>query len=87
MSNKNITILLPIHKIGEEESIMLSNALESIEDFHNDIYLTIICPTDVKNKLDNFEFNCAANKIEMPPSNGIESPPPFLVHMALPACV
>ena len=35
---------------------MLSNALESIEDFHNDIYLTIICPTDVKNKLDNFEF-------------------------------
>jgi hypothetical protein len=56
MSNKNITILLPIHKIGEEESIMLSNALESIEDFHNDIYLTIICPTDVKNKLDNFEF-------------------------------
>jgi hypothetical protein len=56
MKSKNITILLPIHKIGEEESIMLSNALESIEDFHNDIKLKIICPLDVKNKLDNFEF-------------------------------
>lgn len=56
MSNKNITILLPIHKIGEEESVMLSNALESIEDFHNDIKLKIICPQGVKDKLDNFEF-------------------------------
>lgn len=53
---KKITILLPIHKIGEDESVMLANALESIEDFHNDIKLTVISPTDVKKKLDNFDF-------------------------------
>ena len=65
MKSKNITILLPIHKIGEEESIMLSNALESIEDFHNDIKLKIICPLDVKNKLDNsFRESVAITTLE-----------------------
>ena len=53
---KKITILLPIHKIGEDESVMLANALESIEDFHNDIKLTVISPTSVKKKLEDFDF-------------------------------
>ncbi len=53
---KKITILLPIHKIGEDESVMLANALESIEDFHNDIKLTVISPTSVKKQLENFDF-------------------------------
>jgi len=53
---KNITILLPIHKIGEDEAIMLPNALTSIEDFYNDVKLTIICPPDVKKELEKFDF-------------------------------
>jgi len=53
---KNITILLPIHKLGEDEATMLPNALTSIEDFYNDIKLTIICPPDVKKELENFDF-------------------------------
>lgn len=53
---KDITILLPIYKLGENETIMLSNALTNIEDFHNDIILSIICPPDIKKKFDDFDF-------------------------------
>jgi hypothetical protein len=53
---KNITILLPIHQIGEDDPIMLANALTSIEDFYNDIKLTIICPSNIKKELENFDF-------------------------------
>lgn len=59
---KKISILLPIHKIDDDYSIMLKNALESIEDFHNDMKLLIISPTDIHNKLLNFDFG---NKIEV----------------------
>ena len=54
---KNITILLPIYKFDSDEKTMLGNALSSVEDFHNDVKLTIICPNDVKKKLSKFEFS------------------------------
>lgn len=53
---KNITILLPIHQFGPEEEVMLTNALISMDNFYNDTKLTIICPTSVKKKLENFNF-------------------------------
>lgn len=53
---KNITILLPIHILEENETIMLSKALESIEVFHNDIKLSIICPTEISKKLKDYDF-------------------------------
>lgn len=53
---KNITILLPIHNLDVDESIMLGNALTSIEEFYNDIKLTIICPPIVEEKLKTFDF-------------------------------
>jgi len=53
---KDITILLPIYKLEEDESIMLKNALTSIEDFYNDVKLTIICPSDIKKLFENFDF-------------------------------
>lgn len=56
MHKKYFTILLPIHKLDEDEVTMLSNALTSIEDFYNDINLTIICPTNVKEKLTDYDF-------------------------------
>lgn len=48
---KNITIILPIHKLDEGYKEMLDNALKSIEDFHNDIKLKIVCPLSVKENL------------------------------------
>jgi hypothetical protein len=56
---KNITIILPIHKLDEGYKEMLENAVRSIEDFHNDVKLKIVCPplvkqniTDLSQKLD-----------------------------------
>jgi len=48
---KNITILLPIHTLDELYKEMLDNALKSVEDFHNDVLVTLICPPDVANQI------------------------------------
>ena len=56
MSNKNITIILPVHTVEGDYKEMLKMALESVENFHNDVKVKIVCPTDVKNKLNDFEF-------------------------------
>jgi len=56
MSNKNITIILPIHTIEGDYKEMLQNAVESIQDFHNDINLMIVCPIDVKNEIDTMDL-------------------------------
>ena len=50
---KKITIILPIHKIDGDYKEMLTNAISSIEDFHNDVTLSIVCPTKVKEELNN----------------------------------
>jgi hypothetical protein len=50
---KKITIILPLHIINDEYEIMLKNAISSIEDFHNDVVLSIVCPKDVKDRLSN----------------------------------
>ena len=50
---KKITIILPIHKIDSDYKEMLSNAISSIEDFHNDVILSIVCPSKLKEELKN----------------------------------
>ncbi len=50
---KKITIILPLHTINGEYSEMLKNAISSVEDFHNDAILMIVCPPSVKNELSN----------------------------------
>ena len=57
---KKITIILPIHKIDSDYKEMLSNAISSIEDFHNDIILSIVCPSKLKEELTNL-----SNKLEI----------------------
>ena len=57
---KKITIILPIHKIDGDYKEMLTNAISSIEDFHNDVILSIVCPTKVKKELNNL-----SNKLEI----------------------
>jgi hypothetical protein len=48
---KNITILLTIHKINEEYEKMILNAINSIEDFHNDVKLMLIYPKTISNEI------------------------------------
>ena len=53
---KKITIILPIHKLEAEDMGMLNNALLSVEDFHNDAKVKIVCPENIKTKADSFDF-------------------------------
>jgi len=62
---KKITIILPVHRIDGDYKEMLDNALSSIEDFHNDVVVTIVCPPSVKNEIgqlsDKLEINYTIN--------------------------
>ena len=50
---KNITVILPLHKIDGDYKEMLNNALSSVEDFHNDVKVSIVCPKSIKEELNN----------------------------------
>ncbi|MEY4573448.1 MAG: hypothetical protein RLZ10_2738, partial [Bacteroidota bacterium] len=51
------TVILPIHKIDELYSEMLNNSVNSIQDFHNDVQLTIVCPQDVKTEIEKLDLS------------------------------
>ncbi len=53
---KNITVILPIHKIDGIYKEMLNNAIKSVEQFHEDVKLMIVCPTDVKKEIDSIDL-------------------------------
>jgi hypothetical protein len=57
---KNITVILPIHKLDDDYKLMLVKALESIEDFHNDVKVSIVCPTKIEK-----EFKKLSEKLEI----------------------
>jgi hypothetical protein len=65
---KNITVILPIHTLSDDYKEMLNNALSSVEDFHNDVKVSIICPTSLKKELkdlsDKLEITIVTNKGE-----------------------
>lgn len=48
---KNITVIIPVHKIDNEYKEMLNNSLSSVENFHNDVSVLIVCPKNVKKEL------------------------------------
>lgn len=54
--NKNITIILPIHKFDDNYKLMLENSLKTVNEFHNDVKLLIVCPNNVYKELSNFDF-------------------------------
>jgi hypothetical protein len=66
MYKKDITVLIPVHRIDGDYREMLINALSSVEPFHNDVVVSIICPTSVKKDLgqlsDKIEVNVIVNK-------------------------
>jgi hypothetical protein len=48
---KNITVILPIHKINDEYQTMLDKAIMSVEQFANDVKLIIVCPKLISEKI------------------------------------
>lgn len=66
MNKKNITVLIPVHRVDGDYKEMLLNALSSMETFHNDVNVSIICPTSVKKEIgqlsDKIEINIVENK-------------------------
>lgn len=53
---KNITVILPIHKMDELYGEMLKNAVKSVEMFYNDVKLIIVCPNEVKTLIDDIDL-------------------------------
>lgn len=64
---KNITVILPLHKLDDDYKVMLNNALSSIEDFHNDVKVSIVCPSKLKKDLENLSEKL---EIEIVVNNG-----------------
>jgi len=53
---KNITIILPIHKMDKIYGEMLLNSVNSIQDFHNDVKLMIVCPSNLKDDIQKLDL-------------------------------
>jgi hypothetical protein len=53
---KNITIILPIYKLEEEDVIMMTNAITSVEQFYEQVKLLIVCPKDLTEQISKFSF-------------------------------
>lgn len=53
---KNITVVLPVHKLENEYSEMLTNAVESVKMFYNDVKLLIVAPEKLKKELTKIDF-------------------------------
>jgi hypothetical protein len=58
---KNITVILPLHSVEGDYKEMLKNAITSVEDFHNDVVVSIVCPKSVADQL-NFPIT---DKVEI----------------------
>lgn len=53
---KDITIILPIYTLGEDDVTMLSNAVMSVENFYEDVALSIVCPEKLKSEVEKLTF-------------------------------
>jgi len=62
---KNITVILPVHRIEDSYRVMLDNSIKSVEQFYEDVKLMIVCPPSIKTELTNLsellEINIVAN--------------------------
>lgn len=67
---KNITVILPVHKLNDEYGAMLINSVKSVEPFYEDVKLLIVHPTSISVDLkkivstlnDKLEIKCVENK-------------------------
>jgi len=60
---KNITVILPIHKLDDNYKQMFDNAVESLKDFHNDVKLSIVCPNGIEKELTSNSSNLEINTL------------------------
>ena len=62
---KNITVILPVHFWNEEYEIMFQNAVSSVEQFYNDVKLSIVTTKkvadNIKNVSDKLEYTIIHN--------------------------
>jgi hypothetical protein len=54
---KNITIILPIHKLNDDYIKMLDNAVSSVEPFHNDVILLIVTTNKLKKEIQEINLS------------------------------
>ena len=63
---KNITVILPIHLWDEDYKIMFKNAVESVEEFYNDVKLIVVAPkqisSDIQIETDKLEYKIIPNE-------------------------
>jgi len=62
---KDITTILPIYKLGVEEAMMMNNAIASVDQFNDDVKLTIVCPSDLMVKLEEVLLELNHEKLEI----------------------
>jgi hypothetical protein len=77
---KKITIILPIHQLETEDIGMLVNSVYSIEDFHNDVKVLIVCPERLRVKLESLDFG---QKLEIIKLYNISSNTDFVTQVNL----
>ena len=53
---EKITTILPVYKLGEDDIIMLKNAVLSVENFHDDVKLTIVCPKTLEKEIEKIDL-------------------------------
>ena len=53
---KNITILIPVHRLDNNYDKMLENALDSVKPFHEDVKVKVICPESLNKKIKEINF-------------------------------
>lgn len=53
---KNITIVLPVHKLSDDYKLMLENAVSSVKEFHNDVVLLVVAPKKLKKDLEEVDL-------------------------------
>jgi len=53
---KNITVILPVHKINEDYKEMLYYSVESVKQFYNDVKLLIVAPNTLKKDLSEIDL-------------------------------
>lgn len=61
---KNITVIVPVHKLDGDYKEMLTNAIASVEDFHNDVKVSIVSPSSIKKDLQDLSQKLEINIIE-----------------------
>lgn len=48
---KNISVILPVHKLDESYKEMFNNSVSSIGEFYDDVKLLIVCPPELKKQI------------------------------------